>query len=83
MQEDLDAAVQVAPEDIQVRRIRGLVFLSEGKPSEALAEFNAALSAQPGAEFLHRDRARAYLAAGDQRRAAADIETAERLARRE
>ena len=64
-------------------RSRGNRAFRSGDYELAIAEFSEALSLQPGCILTRKDRGIAYLRTGDPERAISDLETAQRIARRD
>jgi tetratricopeptide (TPR) repeat protein len=70
---DLDTAIALSDRPY-VRFMRGLVWCQSGKPAQSLADFDAAISGQPGNWQFYRGRSLARAAVGDSAGALADAE---------
>jgi Tfp pilus assembly protein PilF len=74
--EILEQARSIAPDNPQIPSEAGRVYLSLGKPVEALPEFGRALALQPGNADALNNRGAALLALGQKDAAVQDFERA-------
>jgi predicted Zn-dependent protease len=74
--EDLNAAVQAAPESADLHGNRGNLLLRMNRAAEALAAHQRAVALAPDDPAVYYNRAFSHLALGDSARAAADVESA-------
>ena len=63
--EALDIAIPLAPEDAELRQLRGMALLQEGRAAEAIPDLDLARAANPDEMVLHTALAEAYTAVGD------------------
>jgi tetratricopeptide (TPR) repeat protein/predicted aspartyl protease len=77
--DDCDAAVNVAPKNASFLDSRAWVYLRQGKPNKALADFDRGLAIRADGAWSLYGRGLAHLGLGDAQRGQADLAAARKL----
>ena len=76
---DFDTAVELSPDDPDIRFYRGMATLQAGDPDAALADLDLAVAGRPGNPAALAARGRVHYLRADLERARGDVEEALRL----
>ena len=74
--EALDVAIPLAPDDAELRQLRGLALVQDGRAEEAIPDLELAVAANPDEMLLHTGLAAAHTAIGNYQAAIDAADTA-------
>lgn len=74
--DDLNYAIELAPDNSQVYQRRATVLMEQGKPAEAVTDLVRAITLQPNDLDLYLDRAQAYVKSSNTPNALQDVDKA-------